>query len=376
MRVLFTSIAGVDHLFPLVPLAQAFAADGHDVLLISAGVSEADAIATGLHVVDAAPDYTPRAAIERVFREHPDFAATVWPNPVGPELTPWAPMFAAVNRPLIDRALRLAEDWRPDLVVHEQVATVGLIVATSLGVPAVQLNCQLPRTGQVHTAAAALLAAELTRHGLADLDPPRVTLETAVPRLLPGRPEGPGIRQSVTGGGVLGRELPGRPDRPRIAVTTGTCRDHYSVDAVAPVVALAKGVDAEFVLALRDLDTGPLGPLPDHVHSVGWFPHGALFPTCAAIVHSGDIGTVNSAIDFGLPQLIMCNPADQTTPLTADAVRASGIGLAAGPDALDEDGFGRLLTDPRLAEATAGVRAERAELPTTARIVPQLIGRI
>jgi calicheamicinone 4-hydroxyamino-4,6-dideoxy-alpha-D-glucosyltransferase len=74
------------------------------------------------------------------------FRESVWNVPATPDMTitPRAPMFAAINRPLVAGIVEVADRWRPDLLVYEQTATVGPMVAR-LGVPAVELTIVILR---------------------------------------------------------------------------------------------------------------------------------------------------------------------------------------------------------------------------------------
>src|SRR5205809_2675094 len=67
MRVLFAGAPGVGHLFPLVPLARALRAQGHDVAIASMDGGEAVA-ASGLPYLGLAPGVDWRAEIRELGR--------------------------------------------------------------------------------------------------------------------------------------------------------------------------------------------------------------------------------------------------------------------------------------------------------------------
>ncbi|WP_199444315.1 nucleotide disphospho-sugar-binding domain-containing protein [Umezawaea beigongshangensis] len=374
MRVLFCSTDGVSHLFPLVPLAWAMRAAGHEVLVTFAEQTD-QAVASGLHVVDAAPGFDGMAIFDKTLEDNPEFARMWWSETLGDDPSRFALMPAELNRPFFERTFALVEQWRPDLVVYEQTAAYGLIVAAKLGVPAVQRNLGIVRTGNLHRAIADLLPDVFERYGVPGFVPPALVLETVPPSMFPfDRPEGEFVRDVVfTGGAVLGDRLPERGDRPRIAITLGTNRP--GTDGLGPLkglLASSSSVDAEFVLALGETDLTPLGDLPANVRSVGWTPLEALFRTCDGVVHHGGGTTTMAAVDAGLPQVVGVNPLYPGNETLAPAVRKAGIGIVTDETAVDGEVLNRMLTDESLRVNTVAVQRELASLPGPAELVARL----
>jgi calicheamicinone 4-hydroxyamino-4,6-dideoxy-alpha-D-glucosyltransferase len=373
MRALFTSTPGIGHAFPLVPLAWAMRAAGHEVLFAFAEHTPKIRDA-GLPVVDAAPGYHAMEVLGKAFQERPLVMETFTQVPLQEDLTLWAPVFAEINRPLVDRTVALARDWGPDLVVHEHIATFGLIAATVCGVPAVQRNLGTFRTNRVHSATAEHLG-DLDRYGLGSLPDPVLALENVPPSMLAGQPpEGLFMRElPYNGGSVLGNRLPEPGSRPRVAVTLGTTGPQFQgIAPVERVVAAAPEVDAEFVILLGDADPSTLGDVPPNVRVVtGWTPLDALLRTCSGIVHHGGGGTTMTAMDAGVPQLLVVDAMDHGVTAAA-AVRKRGAGLVAAPDQLTAALLQQLLTDDQLRTTAAEIKAEIQGLPTPADIVPEL----
>ncbi|WP_232075105.1 glycosyltransferase [Phytohabitans suffuscus] len=336
MRVLVTAVPAIGHFLPVVPLAVAFRAAGHEVLVALAQHADFAARA-GLPVVDVAPDYDAVAVTSQVLKDDPAFLENVWNVTVTPRMTiaPRAPMFAGINRPLVPATVELADQWRPDLVVYEQTATVGPMVAARLGIPAVQQNIAILASGDMHRATAALLGDLCDKYEIPPLPDPLMTVEALPPSMLSIPAEGPSLGgRPYNGGGVLGSELPRRPERPQVAVTLGSgfSAGFYGLGALEPVIAAAAEVDADFLIALGEAAAGRLGPLPPNVRSLDrWFPYSELFRTCAAAIHHGGGGSIMTSIDAGIPQMVVRGDGDPGALIMGDAVRDRGLGISTTP---------------------------------------------
>jgi UDP:flavonoid glycosyltransferase YjiC (YdhE family) len=376
MRVLFVSSPGVGHLFPLIQLAWSFRTAGHDVV-VAVAEHAPKAAAAGLEVVDVAPDFNAVDVFERVARDNPEFATTTATRPAI-NLEEWGVQIAAVNRPLVERTIDLVDSWRPDLVVYEQGATVGLLAAARAGVPAVQRNQSAWRTRGMHEAIAAYLTDFTDRYQLR-LPKPDITIESFPPSMLPeGSHEGWFMRWVPYGGGaVFAGRLPAAPARRQVAITMGTIElQAFGIGALEPIIAAAAQIDAEFVLALGELDITPLGALPGNIRSVGWTPLHTLLRDCTAVVHHGGGGTVMTAIEAGIPQLLAPDPRDQFQHTACNAVRERGVGLATTSDRVDAATLRQLLEDDSLAKAALEVRDEMRALPTPALTVSRIVGQL
>jgi calicheamicinone 4-hydroxyamino-4,6-dideoxy-alpha-D-glucosyltransferase len=378
MRVLFVSSPGIGHLFPLIQLAWAFRTNGHEVVIAIAEHAER-AAQSGLEVVDVAPNFDAVAVFEQVAKDNPDFVATVATRPAI-NLEEWGVQIAAVNRPLIDGLIALTDEWKPDLVVYEQGATAGLFAAARAGVPAVQRNHGALQTRGMHDAIAAFLMDFHDKFDIASpLPKPAVTIESFPPSMLVDRePEGWFMRWVPYGGGaVVSSDPPGNGHRPQVAVTMGTIElQAFGLAAVESIVAAAAQVDADFVLALGDIDVAPLGELPPNIRSVGWTPLHRLLRNCAAVVHHGAGGTMMTAIEAGTPQLLAPDPRDMFQHSGREAVRKLGIGLVSTADQVSPELLTALIQDERLAQETAVVREEMLSLPSPAETVQRILAEV
>lgn len=375
MRILFCNHPGLSHFLPLAPLAWAFRAEGHEVLVSIADCAAA-AAGSGLEIVDVAPDFDMNAINEWMAKEHPDLMAAMATTPMV-ELEYWAAGLAAVNRPLVPGNIALADDWQPDLVVYDQANTVGLLVADRCGVPAVQQNMGSFSTGRTHEAIAAHLA-DLCAHYGVTASGPGLSLETYPPSLLSRQAEGSFMRWvPYNGGTVVPGRLPAPPDGPRIAVSLGTTElEMFGLGSLASIVEAAARVDADFVLAVGDVDLEPLGELPPNIRRVGWTPLSALLRTCTALIHHGGGGNMLNAVAANIPQLIAHDPANLMHELTYAAVRERHIGLVAPSDHVDAATIETLIADEGIRRATSEVHTENRSLPApaaTARSILELV---
>ena len=131
MRVLVVSAPLLGHLMPLLPLASALRAAGHEVLLAAGGGGDT----AGLPVRDVAGGLRFGAVALRVTAAHPLRARRELAGRGGTAVV--GELFGRVNASLADAVVALVGEWRPDLVIHEPLAVAGAFAAARHGVPAV-----------------------------------------------------------------------------------------------------------------------------------------------------------------------------------------------------------------------------------------------
>jgi UDP:flavonoid glycosyltransferase YjiC (YdhE family) len=373
MRVLFVSLPGIGHAFPMVPLAWALRSAGHEVLIATAGPAVAVENA-GLPVVDVAPGFDRKQIMARVQQQRPDLAERM--RTLNAEkltdLREAAEFLAMLSGFLVDGTSAAAETWQPDLIVQSQLQGAGLVVASKLGIPLVEHGFGLARSSGMAELHRQCMSEAFDRHGVTDLPQRTAVVDVAPPSMIDGSAKGWPMRYvPYNGGGVLPEWLREREERPRVAVTLGTVvPQHAGLGAVPQVLAAADGLDAEFVLALGDADTSTLDALPPNVRVSGWIPLGELLRSCSAVVHHGGAGTTLTALDAGVPQLVLPSGADRY--INATAVRDRGVGVISEDQSVDTDALRRLLRDPALREAAVEVQSEIRAMPAPASLLPRL----
>jgi len=231
--------------------------------------------------------------------------------------------------------------------------------------------------------------------GLAPLPGPRVgdyMVAQGVPlvhvfsRVLTDRPPDWPERTHVTGSCQLPRDPRWAPPReleaflaagpPPVYVGFGsmTGRDPAELTALVVDAVTRAGVRAVVGTGWGGIDGQAF---PPHVHRVDDVPHDWLFPRVAAVVHHGGIGTTTAGLRAGKATLVVPFFADQ--PYWGQRVEELGVGPAALPKnkltaARLAERIGRLLAEPRYAEAARRVQASLLAEDGVARAV-EVIGR-
>jgi UDP:flavonoid glycosyltransferase YjiC (YdhE family) len=377
MRVLVTTPAGLGHIHPMVPLAHALAARGHEVRW---ALPEAAAEQVAQHSLDVIPvpgreTITPQAVLAR----YPEVAEL---SPKDRPEAIFGKLFGAMaTPPMLEGLEPVARDWRPDLVVADAAEFAGHIVAATLGIPSVTKGfgpllpeARFARAGDEVAPLWVARGLEPRPYGGAydslyiDIYPPEMQVEAGghVPHRQLMRPVTTDV--AVGDGAVL--PLPDRrPDSPLVYVTMGTVFNDPD--------PLRRAVEGVRELPVRVLATvGPvadpvtLGDQPAHVRVERYVPQTALLPQCDVVVSHGGSGTVLGALAVGVPQVCLPQGADQF--LNAEAVTASGAGLSLAPDAATPDAIGdavaTVLRQDEYRKAAQTVASSIAAMPPPAEV--------
>ena len=377
MRILFTFAGGRGHLDPLVPLARAAHAAGHDIVFVGRPWMLPIVRSLGFEAWPAGSD--------------------LGLTPVSRELVPFdlereqrALRDGFVGRIARERArdlLALEPDGPPDLIVWEETDFGAAIVAERLGVPhasvlviasgsfvrADLLAATLDDVRREHGLPADPDAAMLARYlvlspfpaSLRDPDfPPPATVHGLGPGIAP--PPVAGARPAWT------RTIPGAPC---IYVTFGTVFNHESGDLFPRVLAGLGPLRANVLVTVgREIDPVSLGPQPSHIRVERFVPQDEVLPFVDVVVSHAGSGSVVGALAFGRPMVLLPIGADQ--PLNAERCVATGVGRSLDPmQATPEDVAAAVLAmlgDPAYRRRAEGLRDEIAALPSPAAVVPLL----
>jgi UDP:flavonoid glycosyltransferase YjiC (YdhE family) len=385
VRVLFTYAGGSGHADPLVQVAAAVRASGHDVAFFGRRSAAALLEVNGFTLF-ADPDdptlatgdtstITPLLELdmEREYRDLRGFA-----DPIA--------------RARMAAVLELAEGWRPDLLVCDE-ADYGCMVGTE--------RLRLPHATVLTNASGSFLRAEdvaepldaiRAEHGL-PLDPGLAmpTRDLVVSPFPPSfrNPAFPLSENAISirpGGGRVATEsapewLSRLPDRPTVYFTLGTIFNLESGDLFDRVLAGLRGLEATVVVTVgRNLDPERFGTQPDNVHIERYLPQSVVLPHCDLAVNHGGSGSVIGALAHGLPLVLLPMGADQLP----NARRCEELGVGVVLDAIRatprsvRDAASAMISDANAREAAARIRDECASLPEPDAVVPlfeQLVER-
>ena len=376
MRVVLTTSALEGHFFPMVPLAWALRAAGHEVLVNAPANFTPTITSTGLY----AAGFVPEVRFEDfMLRDRQG-------RPVQPPANPrdrresggraWGRLAAL----MLDGTLELFEAYRPDLVVSEPNEYAGSIAATKLGIPWVEHGWGIMGMPEFKPASAAELAPELNRLGQPGLTDPDLVVDTCPPSL----------REEPADGALPMRYVPYNgaavaPDwvfeeraKPRVCLTFGGVLPRHGRKDFRGMLrewTLAlPGLGVEVVVAVADDLTAQWIPLPEGVRTAGWLPLSLTLPACDVVVHHGGVGSTLTTAIAGLPQLLTPQLVDQFE--NARRITALGAGLSLQPEELTTaavvEKVAELLADTTFGKCARTVADENAKRPTPAEVATQL----
>jgi UDP:flavonoid glycosyltransferase YjiC (YdhE family) len=379
MRVLMTTTPVSTHLAPMVPLAWALLAAGHEVLVAGQPDVLATAESAGLgtavvghwfHAVDnLMPDQPGLRPLQRTGR--PDAAS----------LAASAKAFVGHARYLTPRYLELARAWRPDLVIGEQLEFGSLIVGGALGVPVVRHRWGVdPLTAVLKGAADVFLGGHGRRNGLEGVPEPALVLDPCPPALqhasaAPGLP----IRfVPFNGAGSRPDWADRRGAERRVCVTLGRMTlELNGVPLLRHVLEAFDGLaGVEAVVTVDRAHRAELGAVPRNVRLVDPVPLSLFLDGCDAVVHHGGNGTALTASAAGLPQLVLPQIMDQFA--VGDGLAAAGAAISlTTAEAQDDpkqvrDALDRLLDGPGFGAAAGALRRAVARMPAPSAVVADL----
>ncbi|PYY44198.1 glycosyltransferase [Curtobacterium sp. MCLR17_043] len=374
MRILFSGVPALGHLLPLVPLARAAQAAGHDVALLTSGGMR-EPMSTELPTVPVlAAGPMPPDLFAEVARRIPGSDPANRPEPAAV-----AEFFAGTRVDLtVDDALRATRGWEPDVVVADAVDLVGPLVAAELGVPyaIVAFGPEVPE--EFRRPMAELVLPRYEQRGVvptppvALLDPTPVSLQapgwTQPPVTIPFRSE-PHSRPDVAAEQPLA-PFPASEWRPRVLVTLGTVFGDATL-----LTAILDGFHPDEVDVVATV--GVIGERLDdteHVHFLPFRPMRELLEGVDLVVAAAGAGTVLAAASVGVPMVLLPQGADQFI----NAARAAEAGVAVVVDEPSAVGpaVHRMLAERSHFTAARRLGEETAQRPSATDAVSELVDRV
>jgi UDP:flavonoid glycosyltransferase YjiC (YdhE family) len=378
LRILFTFAGGSGHANPLVPIAKALRTAGHAVAFAGLRSGAAVVEAHGFNLFagpegagNEPPTITPLVALDvereyRVLRDH--YAGR------------WARFQAA-------RVLGLSGEWRPDLIVCDEVDFGSMIAADRLGLPYTTVLVIAAGSFIRPDVVAEALDTLRAEHGL----PPDPALAMPSRHLVlspfppsfrdptyPLPPTAFSIRPEASAPADAPAWLSGLSDKPLVYFTLGTVLNVESGDLFSRVLAGLRELPVNVVVtAGRQIDPESFGPQPANVRIERFIPQSALLPHCDLVVNHGGSGRVIGALAHGLPMVVIPVGADQS--LNAARCEELGVGIALNAVQATPKSVGNavaaVLLAPSYRVAAERIRDEIAALPAAEAAVP-LIERL
>jgi UDP:flavonoid glycosyltransferase YjiC (YdhE family) len=373
VRVLFSCVPLEGHLRPLLPLARALAAAGHEVTFAT-GADRREAIhAAGFTHVAAGPsEHDVRGAAAEI--RHELLALPVEAR----RRFGFSRIFALLHAPpKLSNLLELLRSRPFDVIVHDSADLAAPIAASGLGLPTVNHSFGAMVPLAVLDYASELVAPLWRTAGLepepyagafrglyVDISPPCFAWE---------EPQGESIRLHP-----FEAEAGEPPDwlvelgSPLVYATLGTIFNDPAL--LRSLLAGLDQIPAVLVTTGRDVDPASVGPVPGRIRLERFVPQANVFPLCAAVVAHGGSGTTLGALAHGLPLLLVPQGADQFD--NAARCERAGAAIVLRPDELTADAvrasLRRLLDEPSYSGAAGAVAVEIAAMPTAAEAVPAI----
>lgn len=380
MRVLFSSMGLVGHINPLVPLAQALAARGHEIRWATAPDGCARVEQAGFDAVAAGITQAERwAEMDRRYPEIAELPPQQRPDAMFPKV------FGAISAPpALADLLPLVQAWRPALVINDAAELASPIAAAASGVPHAthSFGALLPehrvRAGGEEVAdlwqARGLEArpyAGLYDHMYIDIYPPSMQ---------PPGDDHVGARRylrPVPFAGATDQRLDDaileRTGKPLVYLTFGTVFNDYPAFPVAVAGLHDAGVGAVVTVG-PNADPASLGPQPSRVVVERYLPQTLLLPECDVVASHAGSGTALAALSMGIRQLCLPQAADQF--LNAAAIARAGAGISIAPLDVDRAGVAqairRLLDEDHYRDAARRIAGEIASMPPPDQVAREL----
>ncbi|MQS34516.1 activator-dependent family glycosyltransferase [Streptomyces katsurahamanus] len=417
MRILFVTNPFRAHLYVQVPLAWALRTAGHEVCV--AGPPDlADAVArTGWNGVSVGE----RLALEEKMPTADATAETVdacdprghrtgrsvqsdfgW----GDAYTELEDLTTGVREVFFpdsafDDLVDFARQWRPDLVITDPTAFPGAVAARVVGAAHARMMLNVDRVGQLRAACRDRLDADgdpmrewlgpiLERYG-SEFDEAAVLGQWSISPTPPWIPQPDGAHylpmRSVpfNGPSPTPRWVYEQPARRRVCITQGLSHRDATIDGASSstrdLFDAVADLDVEVIATLDAKQLDSVSKIPENVRTVDFVPFTSLLPSCSAIVHEGGVGSFATALQNGVPQIIVPNdfrvekwwgPVAIGTGLES---RGAGV-YAANSSTLTPETLRRslqlVLDDPSYLANAVQLRTELKAMPTPNDIVPAL----
>lgn len=367
MRILFSSTPGEGHVRPLLPLARALAAGGHEIAFSTTAGWAPRLAEEGFPVLPAGVEHA-------AARSHVDAAERSRVAPADLRLFLFPRIFGRGQAPAkTPELLGHAHDWNPDAIVAETSDLAAPIVAAALGLPLVNHSFGAMLPLRVAEAAAEVVAPLWREQGL-EPDPYAgafrgLYVDVAPPSLAIAEPPAASVRLRLVERLAAPPPPPDRPETPFVYATMGTIFNEPQVFHV-----LLRALEGLPALVTTGRGTRVDGRVPDGVAVAEFLPQEDVLPYASAVVSHGGSGTMLGALAHGLPLVFVPQGADQFD--NAALCEAAGAAVTVMPEDASAEriraALDRVLEETSYAEAARRVAEEIAAMPSAAEVAERV----
>ncbi|MEQ4303840.1 glycosyltransferase [Plantactinospora sp. B6F1] len=375
MRLLFVAGGAPATIFALAPLATSARNAGHQVFMASTEEMAPYIAGVGLPAVSATP-----LTIRHFITTDRSGAPVEIPKDPVEEMLFTGRWFGRMAAASLDPLLELAQHWRPDIVVGGTMSYAAPLLAAHLKIPFVRQAWDATEATGIDPGANEELRPELAAVGLDRLPEPDLFVDICPPSL---RPPGAGPAQMM-------RWVPGnrqallepwmytRGERRRVCVTSGSrvARDQ-NFDFLRGLVESVAPLGVEVVVAAPPAVADALRPELGGIRA-GWIPLDVLIHTCDLVVHHAGGVTGLTAMNAGVPQVLIPKGANFVAPSQRVSDFGAAVTLLAGEDGPDQVAAAcrEILSDGRYAERACALSREIATLPPPTDVVDALVALV
>ncbi len=368
-----TSAPAVGHLAPILGMGRALRDAGHSVrvatnperhgLINAAGLEPVAAGMSGAHMTQ-----------ERARR---------WPETTAQPATAWAVrMFTQVLAPtVLTDLLTVIENWRPDLIVHEEGEYAGPVAGAHAGIPWITYGWGSPLRPVEELVSLEEPAAGLWSSVGLDVMPwgglYRYGLLNPCPEMLQASAPGASVVWPVRPTALSDRAdpEPNPDDFAEAYVGFGTVplfADDFDVLAAAARSCAARGLRTVVTttndeIAARLSDEGGARVVGRTFVSLP-----AVLQNCQVVVCHGGAGTVLAALERGVP-LVIVSKGTPSQVRMAEACAEAGVAAVAGADGDSiETAVNLVLDSPTFRRRAGAVAGQMSAMPEPAALIATL----
>lgn len=369
MKILFIAGGSAPTIFALAPLATSARNAGHDVFMASTEDMMPTVAGSGLRAVP----FTHWNIRHFISTDRNGRHLEIPEEPVEQLLFTghWFGRMAAAS---LDSLLALAMSWSPDLLVGGTMSYAAPILAAQLGVPFVRHSWDISDPTLMDQGANEELQPELNRLGLDRLPDADLWIDICPPSIQRHNAPAAQLMRWVPANRQRRLEpwMYTRGARRRVCVTSGhrVARDQ-NFEFLRNLAKTVASLDMEMIVAAPEDIAAELRYELGEVRA-DWFPLDVVVPTCDLVVnHAGGV-TVMTALNAGVPQLLLpARDAKAIAPSQRMADFGAAITLLRDEESIDgiEKSCAKLVSDPSYASRARKLSEEISALPTAAEVV-------